>query len=244
MKKRQLNALFIFDLLILVTVTVMLCACDKHEEVVDRSLRIGNVYCADGSVISPDDYNTLLQNGDVQPVALGVIVAVGIDEDNYSALIMSKEDLSGTYAFLNTYSEEGNNSTSLTTFDGKENTSMLLNAYNESTEEDDNGNVSYGIVPDAAIAATCYTAGYIAGWHLPSVGELKAAINNINKISASLAIIGGDIFENDWYQTSTVDGSSSESSMMYNYNVIMPEGRIVSTLKTEAHKVRPFLILR
>ena len=88
-----------------------------------------------------------------------------------------------------------------------------------------------------------WTQGALS-WHLPSVGEMQAVITDRYTIRESISIVGGDDFSNEWYLTSTVDGSSNETAEMYNYCVIMPEGRVVSELKTMTHKVRPFLIIR
>ena len=208
----------------------VLAACDKHEEVVDLTLRVGNVYRMDGTIVPPEHHKRQQQEA---PQAVGVIVAVGQDGDNYSALVMGLHDLDGKYWYSGKSAETGAG-TDLDAFNGKENTTTLLTEYTEDADLD----------PMAAIMAATYTAGGITGWHLPSVGEMKAVVSNRLTIRGTLHSLGYDEFRDEWYQTSSVDGTSDETAVLYNYCIIMPEGRVVSELKTQEHRVRPFLILR
>ena len=209
---------------------VLVCSCEEHIVPVDLTLRVGNIYRADGSIVPPAHHRV---EGETAPEAVGVVVSVGEDGADYSALVMSLHDLPGSYWFA---AETGKTDVSSDTklFNGKENTATLLYEYADNDKLD----------PMGAIMAASYTAGNIAGWHLPSVGEMRSVIQGKYTIRESIRIVGGDDFCNEWYLTSTVDGSSDETAEMYNYCVIMPEGRVVSELKTQTHKVRPFLIIR
>lgn len=209
---------------------VIMCSCEKHVIPVDLTLRVGNIYRADGSIVPPAHHRV---EDETAPEAVGVVVSVGEDGDGYSALVMSLYDLQGSYCYA-AETGETDASTDTELFNGKENTAILLSEYAENEKLD----------PRGAIMASAYYAGGVAGWHLPSVGEMQAVITDRYTIRESISIVGGDDFSNEWYLTSTVDGSSSETAEMYNYCVIMPEGRVVSELKTMTHKVRPFLIIR
>ena len=83
----------------------------------------------------------------------------------------------------------------------------------------------------------------LANGGLKSV-EMLAAVNNRETVSNTLKMLHVTGFTGEWYLTSTADGTSSETKMLYNYCIIMPEGRVNSKLKTELHKVRPFMIIR
>ena len=205
-------------------------ACDEHEEVVDLTLKVGNVYRVDGSIVPPKHHRQQLDNA---PQAVGVVVAVGGEEDNYSALVMALHDLDDKYYFT-AKSTETSAGTDLEAFNGKENTTTLISEYKEDEELD----------PLGAIMCAIYSAGNITGWHLPSIGEMKAVVKNRLPIRDALHTIGAEEFKDEWYLSSTVDGSSDETAIMYNYCIIMPEGRVVSELKTQVHKVRPFMIIR
>lgn len=217
-------------LLMMLMAVVTLAGCDEHEAVVDLSLKVGNVYRMDGSIVPPLHHKKQLNEA---PQAVGVVVAVGGPEDNYSALIMGLEDLDDKY-WYSAKSAETSASSDLYAFNGKENTTKLLTEYTEDAELD----------PLGAVMAATYTAGGITGWHLPSVGEMKAVVKNRLVIRETLHGLGADEFRDEWYLSSTVDGSSDETAVMYNYCIIMPEGRVVSELKTLPHRVRPFMIIR
>ena len=209
---------------------MMLAACDAHEEVVDYTLKIGNVFRMDGSIVPPEYH--LSEEGQTAE-AIGIVVAIGGEEDNYSALVMALNDLKGEYWYTAKTAETGV-STDVEAFNGKENTSTLLIEYSEDKELD----------PMGAIMASTYNAGNITGWHLPSVAEMKSVVKNRLLITRIVKALGGDDFGNSWYLTSTADGSSDETTIMYNWCIIMPEGRVVKAEKTESHKVRPFMIIR
>lgn len=217
-----------------IILTVFMCittiGCEEHLEPVDLSLKIGNIYRTDGTIV-PIDYH--LAQGKDSPEAVGVVCAVGEKKDNYNALVVALNDLGNEYYFANdTVATKA--SSDLELFNGKENTAALLAEYGE------NENLS----PMGAVMATAYTAGNIAGWHLPSVAELYSIVKNKGIIISSIKQVGGEDFEDEWYLTSTVDGTSDNTSLFYNYCIIMPEGRRVSDFRTSSHKVRPFLIIR
>lgn len=202
---------------------------DEHIEPVDLTLKVGNVYCHNGSVYP---VNHCTQQTDLQPV--GVVVAVGGENDSWQALVMGLHDIGKACYLDDTASEIKGISTDTDAFDGKQNTSALIQAM-----ADDKS-----VRPEAALMVAAYTEGGTSGWHLPSVAELRMAAVNRWAIHNAINAVGGEPFSDDWYQTSTTDGSSSETEMLYNYCVILPEGRVVSENKTVEHRVRPFLILR
>lgn len=209
---------------------VSLGACDEHEEMVDLTLKVGNVYRMDGSIVPAEHHRQQMQSA---PQPIGVVVAVGGQDDGFSALVVGLHDLEGEYCF-SAKTAETDAGRDIKAFDGKENTTTLLTEYQEDKALD----------PMGAIAAATYSAGGITGWHLPSVGEMMAIVKNRSTIRATLNMLGADDFCDEWYQTSTVDGSSDETAVMYNYCVIMPEGRVWGENKTKPHRVRPFMILR
>ena len=216
--------------IIMMIAACIMGACDEHQEVIDLTLKVGNVYRGDGTIV-PVQYH--MQQGEAAPIAIGVLVAVGEKDDNYAALIMALEDLEGRYWFTAKTADTKVN-TDLVNFNGKENTTILLSEYAEDETLD----------PMGAIMAGAYRAGGVAGWHLPSVAEMMEAAKNRQKVEESLRMLNAKNFDNEWYLTSTADGTSDETALRYNYCVIMPEGRIVGELKTEKHNVRPFMIIK
>ena len=200
---------------------------DDHENPIDLSLKVGNVYYSDGSIWPVDYYKA----EGVQPV--GIVTAVGGPNDKYRALVMALEDI-GTAYYLNTLDEDiAGISSDLTTFDGKENTAALLYAAVSDTL----------LTPASALLCSSYIAGGISAWHLPSVAEFRTVSTNYPAITATLRAL--DMAKlGDCYQTSTTDGTSNNNSKLYNYIIELPKGNTTSAMKTESHVIRPFIILK
>lgn len=211
-------------------IAVGLYSCDDHIELVDLSLKIGNIYRMDGTIV-PVDYH--LTQGEEAPEAIGVVTGIGAKEDSFSALVVALVDLPGNYYFSND-TIETNASSDLEAFNGKENTAALLAEYAENENLD----------PMGAVMATAYSAGGVAGWHLPSVAEMYSVVKNRGIVIDAIKKVGGEDFKDEWYLTSTVDGTSDKTSLFYNYCIIMPEGRRISDFRNSSHKVRPFFVLK
>lgn len=214
---------FIYSILLIMG--SLMASCDKHEDLIDYTLKVGNIYCMDGTIVPPGEFP------DMGKQAVGVVVRVGEKEEDYQAIVVGLRDI-GMAAYADTLYTIRSVSSDITLFNGKHNTAALMNEY---TGEE-------RLNPGAAIKCTNYTCGNISGWHLPSVAEVKAAGNGT--VRRSIEIAGGATFKEDWYMTSTIDGSSEETTVNYNFCINMAEGRVVSSYKTEAHLVRPFLVIR
>ena len=209
---------------ILLALAAGFTACDEHEVPVDWSDKDGNIYCTDGSIVP------LAQLASSSKTPAGVVVKVGNDTDDFQASVIALHDV-GSYAYADTLYNISNVATDTEAFNGKSNTAALLVEYTSEPR----------LNPSAAIMASSFNASGITGWHLPSVAELKAANNAV--VQSALQQVGKP-FDNDWYITSTVDGTSGLTAVNYNYCVSMTEGRVVSSIKTEGHRVRPFLLVK
>ena len=203
----------------------IMASCDKHEDLTDYTLKVGIIYCMDGTIVPPGEFPGMGKQ------AVGVVVRVGEKEEDSQAIVVGLRDI-GMAAYADTLYTIRSVSSDITLYNGKHNTAALMNEY---TEEE-------RLNPGAAIKCANYTCGDINGWHLPSVAEVKAAGNGA--VRRSIDIAGGAAFKEDWYMTSTIDGSSEETTVNYNFCINMAEGRVVSSYKTEAHLVRPFLVIR
>lgn len=206
-------------------------AClDEHQEPVDLSLKVGNIYCVDGNIYPVDYFATMGKS------PAGIVTAVGGPNDNYRALVMGLEDAGQAY-YVNTVLEDISDvSSDVTLFDGKENTAALLMAAL-------NSDSTCVIIPAGALLCSTYNANGVGAWHLPSVAEFRTVASAYTVISASLKAVGAAPLDVR-YQTSTIDGTSSNAQQLYNYTIELPKGNIASSIKTESHLVRPFMILR
>ena len=208
---------------------LLLPSClDEHRDAVDMSVKPGSIYCADGGVLPLDIY-LMSDRSD----ATGVVVATATADEDWRLLILALEDIGATY-YLNSDSIEVSGvSSDMTAFDGRDNTAALILA---SAEEED-------VNAAGALLAGAYQRGGMAAWHLPSVGEWRALAKVWNTVTFSLEAIDAMPL-GDCYQTSTADNSTSGSKLMYHYCIELPSGNAATTLKTEVHQVRPFLLLR
>lgn len=218
---------------IILSLLIGLCfiSClDEHKDPLDLSIKVGNIYGRDGAIY-PVDY--FVEQG-LSPA--GIVTSVGGPDDGYRVLIVGLEDL-GSASYLNTVLEDVSDvSTDVTAFDGKDNTAALLLAALES----DSTAVIY---PEAAEMCSNYKPHDVGAWHLPSVAEFRTVSANYATIARSLKAVGGETL-GTCYMTSTVDGKTTSLEQLYNYCIELPGGNITSTVKTEPHQVRPFLILK
>lgn len=204
---------------------LVLFACDEHEPVIDYNYRVGSIYCSDGRVVPMAAYDPDTDDG------VGVVVVVADTAADYRLIVMSPYDLGDAYLVARNVELDGVG-TGLEDYDGKVNTAALLMA-----AEDDS--LAYS---PAADLATMHDAAGITGWYLPSVAEMTAATHG--EVSRAVKLLGGDPFRNEWYITSTLNGDTENTQLLYSYRVMMPEGKIVSGFRDEVQKVRPFLLVK
>ena len=65
---------------LVLAVSFLVAACEKHEPAIDYSLKVGNIYIDDGRIIPPEAYDPQ------QHTAVAVIVATGNSNDPFKAL--------------------------------------------------------------------------------------------------------------------------------------------------------------
>lgn len=216
----------IIGMLLMALAVSVISSCQEHEEPIDYSLKVGNILCADGSIVPPDAHDGNRMNG------IGVIVKVGGENDGYKAIAVAKEDV-GHHSYCDSLMSVPGVSSNTDKMDGKENTAALMNLYMEENVD----------VPAAEAASSYRTAG-VTGWHLPSCGELLEAAKGKNNIDNVLELIGGHPMTEEWYISSTQDGSSENTKILYVYCVSMKEGRVRYAMKSESYPVRPFITIK
>ena len=194
-----------------------LTSCEEHTDEYDGSLRIGNILLADNSVVSPQGYSNNSHK------AVGVIFYVSRD----TALVVAVHEL-GSYAYADSLGTVGSVDNDSYSMCGAENTAALL-------------------VSEIGTPAAEAVAGYCtpqSSWALPSAGELRALSSMLPVVEQSMALIGGEPFDDGQYVSSTQDGSTSESEQMYYLSVALHSGFVTSTIKTTPGRVRPILRIR
>ena len=216
----------VFTAILAACMALAISSCEEHVPEIDYSLKTGNILCADGRIVPQDAYDGNSMNG------IGIIVMTGGENEAYKAIAVGKEDI-GSHCYCDSLMNVAGVGSDITKMDGKENTAALMNLYMEEM-----------IGVPAAEAASSYRTAGVTGWHLPSCGELLQVSKGGLVIKKGLELIGGQPMEEEWYISSTQDGASENTKILYMYCVSMQEGRVRYAMKNESYLVRPFITIK
>lgn len=202
-------------------IALMASGCTKHTFLADRTLKVGNIYCSDGSVMDPDTYKSEGRDN-----AAGVVFWVNdtLDTEDKAYIVSLIDAEKGIWC--DTLVSTGV-STSITEYNGAANTAMLQTFEVRAETR----------VPAMNIAV--YFSDGIINWHLPSVMELMEIYRNRAAIDYALKACNGESFDKVWYWSSTEDGSGEQNKHYNAYIVSLKEGRIHTSLKRQSYYVRP-----
>lgn len=210
---------------LVLAVSFLVAACEKHEPAIDYSLKVGNIYIEDGRIIPPEAYDPQ------QHTAVAVIVATGNSNDPFKALGVALDEWQDRAA--NMTGELDGVSGDIDDMNGRSNTAAMLAAMEEDEKLD----------CPAAVSVSAYGEGD-GRWHLPACGELLRLASNRQRIDQVLRVVGGKALTTDLYLSSTIDGTDEYSEKLYMRNVSLQEGRVVSSRRTAEKTVRPFILIR
>ena len=210
---------------LVLAVSFLVAACEKHEPAIDYSLKVGNIYIDDGRIIPPEAYDPQ------QHTAVAVIVATGNSNDPFKALGVALDEWQDRAA--NMTGELDGVSGDIDDMNGRSNTAAMLAAMEEDEKLD----------CPAAVSVSAYGEGD-GRWHLPACGELLRLASNRQRIDQVLRVVGGKELTTDLYLSSTIDGTDEYSEKLYMRNVSLQEGRVVSSRRTAEKTVRPFILIR
>lgn len=220
-------------MLLSLAMLTLVTSCKKHTIIepepnpIDLTMKVGNIYCSDGSIIDPYNYkNEGLTN------AVGVIFWVNDSLDvEDKAYIVSRYDacLSKVKSIWSDSLVETGVSTSISAMDGAANTTKII-----SKQLKDGGNYQ------AKDLAVKYQDQYCKNWYLPSVAQLIELQKNKEAIDYALLCCEGQGFDEEiWYWTSTEDNDGVESKKYNAYIVSLTQGLIHAEYKRNSHAVRP-----
>ena len=210
---------------LVLAVSFLVAACEKHEPAINYSLKVGNIYIDDGRIIPPEAYDPQ------QHTAVAVIVTTGNSNDPFKALGVALDEWQDRAA--NMTGELDGVSGDIDDMNGRSNTAAMLAAMEEDEKLD----------CPAAVSVSAYGEGD-GRWHLPACGELLRLASNRQRIDQVLRVVGGKALTTDLYLSSTIDGTDEYSEKLYMRNVSLQEGRVVSSSRTAEKTVRPFILIR
>ncbi len=204
----------------------MLVGCTKHTIIADRTLKVGNIYCSDGSVVDPDTYRAEGKDN-----AAGVVFWVNdtLDTEDKAYIVSLIDAQKGNWC--DTLVSTGV-STSIVENNGAANTAMLQTFEVRAKTK----------APAMNIAVNFNDS--IINWHLPSVNELMEIYRNRTAIDYALKACNGESFDKVWYWSSTEDNSGEQSKNFNACIVSLKEGRIQASHKFQSYYVRPVKVIK
>ena len=202
-------------------VTTALVSCTKHLDLPDTSMKLGDVLCTDGSVVSPDKCNGL------EPIAV-VFHICDTETEEGAAYAVYLDDLSPV-AFADSIGVKQDTSGDILGYDGNANTYALFSS-------------TATVSPMAQAVFSMWRYGQSA--YVPSVAQMQLLYAAKKQINACIENCGGtplsDFPDECWYWTST-EVSEQETAKAWLYSIVT--GARQETPKDESHKVRPIVTI-
>ena len=216
------------QLIISCFVALSVVSCMKHSPIEDNSLKVGYIYCSDGTAISTFDY----QNSNSKN-AVGIVFWVNENSNltKDKALIIALEDIP-LCTWCDSLADVGV-STNMRTFDGASNTATMI-VLNATTH----------VAADAFTKSYNYARYNINNWYLPSVAEAYHIYRNQAIITAAIEGCGGTPFQHYWYWTSTQDGTNESATALNAMVIDFNNGKVLPSNKQNYFAVRPIISIK
>ncbi len=222
--RKSFRKVYIIMLTLLALNSLWLTSCDEHQDFPDTSIKVGEVLCTDGSIV------TLSKVKELSLTPIGVVFYVnqgGLTQG--SGYAVSLEDLPLEYSLADTLGVAQGTSADIDAYDGNSNTYALYSSSKAPSR--------------AAIALFDYWK-YGQSAFIPSVAELRLLYASLDITNQVIIELGGDplISEADetWYWSSTeVSFQEDNKAWLFSFS----SGAIHETPKNEEHKIRPIITL-
>ena len=206
----------------------LLLSCQEHGEFIDSSLRIGNLYCSDGSVINPEAY----AGSGKTAIAAIFWVNNSFEATTDRALAVSLDNLPPV-VWAELLEDIDNVSSELNAFKGASNTASIM-----IWGEDKNVNTP------ASTNAYNYSKYGVSSWFLPSVAEAGQIHLNKAALYKAFDYCNGEDFNKVWYWTSTQDGTGSDTPIFNALAISLTEGRVTGSGKMNIFAIRPIIAIK
>ena len=206
-----------------VAATVLLTACDEHQDFPDTAMKVGHILCTDGKTMSYEDYQASGKQ------AIAVVFSINQREEmegkGYAVYLW---DIAPK-AFADSMGVSQKTSADLSAYDGNANTFALYSAKNVRS-------------PLAMSVVDLWRYGQSA--YIPSVAQMRLLYLAKDAINPLILKCGGtpipDEDDNIWYWTSTeVEGQETAKAWLYS----LGSGAIQETPKCQPHKARPIITI-
>ena len=202
---------------------VSMVSCDGHKDFPDTSMKIGEVVCTDGKVLTVAEANAQGK----EPIAVVFYVNTS-DADEGIGYAVYLNDIQPK-ALTDSIGISQGTSADITALDGNSNTFALY------------ANTSCGS-PAAQAVFDMWKYGQSA--YIPSIAQMRLLYLAKESINPIIKSLGGDVlpYESDdvWYWTST-EVANQQTAKAWLYS--LGSGAMQETPKDQAHKVRPIITI-
>lgn len=209
--------------LILAFIGMAVTSCDGHHPEPDMGMKIGDVLCTDGQILSVSDWQKSGKEG------IGIVYHVNTNPDiegrGYAVYL---NDIAPA-AFADSLGVKQGTSADAYALDGNANTYALMSQRNVGS-------------PMADAVFEIWRYGQSA--YIPSVAQLRLLKDVRHSINRGLEAIGGETITDTpdgcWYWSSTeVAGQETVKAWLYS----LSQGAMQETPKTQSHKIRPIITI-
>ena len=206
-----------------VAATMLLTACDEHQDFPDTAMNVGHILCTDGKTMSYEDYQTSGKQ------AIAVVFSINQREEmegnGYAVYLW---DIAPE-AFADSMGVNQKTSADLSAYDGNTNTFALYSAKNVRS-------------PLAMSVVDLWRYGQSA--YIQSVAQMRLLYHAKDAINPLIVKCGGtpipDEDDDCWYWTST-EVKEQETTKAWLYS--LGSGAIQETPKSQPHKARPIITI-
>lgn len=202
---------------------ILLASCDEHRDFPDTSIKVCDILCTDGRIVSQNQYD----HGDKEAIAVVYHVnhSDDVDGKGFAVYLWDTEPA----AFADSLGIKQGTSASLTSFDGNINTHALFTSKEVGS-------------PMASNAFDMWRYGQSA--YVPSVAQMRLLYNVRDQVNAVIAKLGGEPIPDNpdecWYWTSTeVENQESVKAWLFSLST----GTYHECPKDQPHKVRPIVTI-
>lgn len=213
-------------LILSVLFSSLLFSCEEYTDPLDNTIRPGHIYCSDGSIVYPEKL-------DSTKTPIGVVFwanTTNNTEIDAKAFAVGLRDIAPTQWADRPVLVE-NVSTDINKFDGLANTiSMIAYDLTDTISNISSSQRIFNYMPNTS-------------WFIPSAGQIKALHFTKNEVNKSIQAVKGEKL-NNWYWSSTQDGTSEEASRLFAYIVSVENGTINQSTKTNKYAIRPIITIK
>ncbi len=211
-------------LIMTMSLVALICtACDGHRDILDTSMKVGDVLCTDGLTMGLDSFRNSGKE------AIAIVFHINNDPEvegrGYAVYLWDIDPV----AFADSVGVKQGTSADLSAYDGNVNTNTMYE----------------GKGCGSPLAERVFDIWrYRQSAYIPSVAQMRLLMAAKNVVNPYIEVCGGDLLPDDadlcWYWTSTeVSGQEGYKAWLYS----LQSGAIQEAPKLHPHRARPIITI-